>query len=95
MSFRPLGNRLIVRRVAAVTESKGGILIPSLAAEKPQEAIVVSVGPGTRLEDGTFATIDVVAGDKILFNKLAGTEVVINDEKLLILKEADVLGVLE
>jgi len=94
MNLKPLGNRLIVRRVDAIKESKGGIIIPDNAKEKPQEGTVLAVGPGVPLENGTVVTIDVAVGDKILFSKAAGTEVTLDGEKLLILKEEDVFGVL-
>jgi len=95
MAFRPLGDRVVIRRVEEEAKTKGGIIIPDNAKEKPQEGEVVSVGPGARDEGGKRIPIDVVAGDRILFGKWSGSEVKIDDEELLIMKEADILGVLD
>ena len=94
MTFRPLHDRVLVRRIEAAAETAGGIIIPHTAQEKPQEGEVVSVGTGIRGEDGTITPLDVQAGDKILFGKWSGTEVKLDGEDLLIMKESDVLGVL-
>jgi chaperonin GroES len=94
MAFRPLGDRVVIRRVEEEAKSKGGIIIPDNAKEKPQEGEVISVGPGARDEDGKRIPIDVAAGDRILFGKWSGSEVKIDGEELLIMKEADILGVL-
>lgn len=95
MSFRPLHDRILVRRVDSEEKTRGGIIIPDTAKEKPQEGEVVSVGPGARNEAGQVQALDVKAGDRILFGKWSGTEIKINGEDLLIMKESDVLGVLE
>ena len=92
MKFRPLHDRVLVRRVEAEEKTAGGIIIPDTAKEKPQEGEVVAVGTGTRAEDGTVTPLDVKAGDKILFGKWSGTEVKIDGEDLLIMKESDILG---
>ncbi|MEI9902862.1 MAG: co-chaperone GroES [Asticcacaulis sp.] len=94
MSFRPLGDRVLVKRVEEEAKTKGGIIIPDTAKEKPQEGEVVAVGPGARNDKGEQVALDVKAGDRILFGKWGGTEVKIDGEDLLILKESDVLGVL-
>ncbi len=94
MAFRPLGDRVVIRRVEEEAKTKGGIIIPDNAKEKPQEGEVISVGPGARDEDGKRIPIDVVAGDRILFGKWSGSEVKIDGEELLIMKESDILGVL-
>jgi chaperonin GroES len=93
MAFRPLGDRVLVRRVEEEEKTKGGIIIPDTAKEKPQEGEVISVGPGARDESGKRVEPDVKAGDKILFGKWSGTEVKIDGEDLLIMKESDILGV--
>ena len=95
MHFRPLHDRVVVRRIEAEEKTSGGIIIPDTAKEKPQEGEVVAVGPGARAEDGTVAALDVKAGDRILFGKWSGTEVRIDGEELLIMKESDILGVIE
>jgi chaperonin GroES len=95
MAFRPLGDRVVIRRVEEEAKTKGGIIIPDNAKEKPQEGAVVSVGPGARDEDGKRIAIDVAAGDRILFGKWSGSEVKIDGEELLIMKESDILGVLD
>ena len=95
MAFRPLGDRVLVRRVEEEAKTKGGIIIPDTAKEKPQEGEVLSVGPGARDESGKLQPLDVKAGDRILFGKWSGTEVKLEGEDLLIMKESDILGVLE
>ena len=95
MHFRPLHDRVVVRRIEAEEKTSGGIIIPDTAKEKPQEGEVVAVGPGARAEDGTVTALDVQAGDRILFGKWSGTEVRIDGEELLIMKESDILGVIE
>jgi chaperonin GroES len=94
MSFRPLHDRVVLRRVEGEEKTKGGIIIPDTAKEKPQEGEVVAVGPGARDESGKLQALDVKAGDRVLFGKWSGTEVKINGEDLLILKESDLLGVI-
>lgn len=94
-SFRPLHDRVVVRRVKEEEKTRGGIIIPDTAQEKPQEGEIVAVGPGTRDEDGERIALDVKAGDRVLFAKWGGTEVKIDGEDLLIMKESDILGVLE
>ncbi|PAL20115.1 co-chaperone GroES [Sphingopyxis sp. GW247-27LB] len=95
MHFRPLHDHVVVRRIEAEEKTSGGIIIPDTAKEKPQEGEVVAVGPGARAEDGTVTALDVKAGDRILFGKWSGTEVRIDGEELLIMKESDILGVME
>ncbi len=95
MSFRPLHDRVLVRRVESEEKSAGGIIIPDTAKEKPQEGIVVAVGPGTRDDSGKLNPLDVKANDRILFGKWSGTEVKLNGEDLLIMKESDILGIVE
>ncbi|MEK1946075.1 MAG: co-chaperone GroES [Ensifer adhaerens] len=95
MSFRPLHDRILVRRVDSEEKTKGGIIIPDTAKEKPQEGEVIAVGPGARNDAGQVQALDVKAGDRILFGKWSGTEIKINGEDLLIMKESDVLGVIE
>ncbi len=95
MSFRPLHDRILVRRVESQEKTKGGIIIPDTAKEKPSEGEVVAVGPGARNEAGQVQALDVKAGDRILFGKWSGTEITINGEDLLIMKESDVLGIIE
>ena len=94
MKFRPLGDRVLVKRVEEEERTKGGIIIPDTAKEKPQEGEVVAVGPGARDEDGKHIQPEVNAGDRILFGKWSGTEVKLEGEDLIIMKESDVLGVL-
>jgi len=94
MAFRPLGDRVLVKRVEEETKTKGGIIIPDTAKEKPQEGEVVAVGPGARDEDGERIAMDLKVGDRILFGKWSGTEVKIDGDDLLIMKESDVMGVL-
>ncbi|WCT74963.1 co-chaperone GroES [Sphingomonas naphthae] len=93
MGFRPLHDRVLVKRIEADTKTAGGIIIPDSAKEKPQEGEVVAVGSGTKAEDGKVTPLDVKAGDKILFGKWSGTEVKIGGEDLLIMKESDILGI--
>ncbi|WP_312160833.1 co-chaperone GroES [Phenylobacterium sp.] len=95
MAFRPLGDRVLVKRVEEEEKTKGGIIIPDTAKEKPQEGEVVAVGPGARDDSGKIQPLDVKAGDRILFGKWSGTEVKIDGQDLLIMKESDVLGVVE
>ncbi len=93
MAFRPLHDRVVVKRLEGEEKTKGGIIIPDSAKEKPQEGKIVAVGPGARDESGKLVPLDVKAGDNILFGKWSGTEVKIDGEDLLIMKESDVLGV--
>jgi chaperonin GroES len=93
MKFRPLHDRIVVRRIAATEKTSGGILIPDTAREKPMEGEVVAVGPGARDEQGKIQPLDVQAGDRVLFAKWSGTEVKLDGEELLIIKESDVMGV--
>ena len=93
--FRPLHDRVVVRRISADEKTKGGIIIPDTAKEKPQEGEVIAVGPGSRDENGRINALDVKAGDRVLFGKWSGTEVRIDGEDLLIMKESDIMGVLE
>ena len=95
MGFRPLHDRVLVRRVEAEEKTAGGIIIPDTAKEKPQEGEVIAVGAGTRDESGKLVELDVKAGDRILFGKWSGTEVKLNGEDLLIMKESDVMGIVE
>jgi chaperonin GroES len=95
MKFRPLHDRVVVRRIDAEDKTKGGIIIPDTAKEKPQEGEIVAAGPGARDESGKIVPLDLRAGDRILFGKWSGTEVRIDGEDLLIMKESDVMGVVE
>ena len=95
MGFRPLHDRVLVRRVEAEAKTAGGIIIPDTAQEKPQEGEVVSVGAGARDEAGKLVPLDVKAGDRILFGKWSGTEVKVDGEDLIIMKESDILGIVE
>jgi chaperonin GroES len=95
MQFRPLHDRVVVRRIEEDERTPGGIIIPDTAKEKPQQGEVIAVGPGARDEKGVVQPLDVKAGDRILFGKWSGTEVKIDGEELLIMKESDILGVLE
>ena len=95
MKFRPLHDRVVVRRLEADEKTKGGIIIPDTAKEKPQQGEVVAVGPGARNEKGELVALDVKAGDIVLFGKWSGTEVKIDGQDLLIMKESDILGVIE
>ena len=94
MSFRPLHDRVLVRRVEAEEKTAGGIIIPDSAKEKPAEGEIVSVGSGARSEDGKVTPLDVKAGDRVLFGKWSGTEVKVGGEDLLIMKESDILGII-
>ena len=94
MKFRPLHDRVVVKRIDAEEKTAGGIIIPDSAKEKPSQGEIISVGPGGRDESGKLIPIDVKSGDKILFGKWSGTEVVLDGEELLIMKESDVMGVL-
>ncbi|MEW6597399.1 MAG: co-chaperone GroES [Pseudomonadota bacterium] len=93
MAFRPLGDRVLVKRVEEEAKTKGGIIIPDTAKEKPQEGEVLAVGPGARDEDGKRVELDVKVGDRILFGKWSGTEVKIDGDDLIIMKESDILGI--
>jgi chaperonin GroES len=95
MAFRPLGDRVLVKRVEEEQKTKGGIIIPDTAKEKPQEGEVIAVGPGARDEAGKVQPLDLKKGDRILFGKWSGTEVKIDGADLLIMKESDVLGVID
>jgi chaperonin GroES len=95
MKFRPLHDRVVIRRLEGEQKTKAGIIIPDTAQEKPQEGEVVAVGPGARDEAGKLIPIDLKAGDRVLFGKWSGTEVKIDGEELIIMKESDVMGVLE
>jgi chaperonin GroES len=95
MKFRPLHDRVVVKRADAETKSSGGIIIPDTAGEKPQQGEIVAVGPGGRDEAGKLVPLDVKKGDKILFGKWSGTEVKIDGKELLIMKESDIMGVLD
>jgi chaperonin GroES len=95
MKFRPLHDRVVVRRVDAEEKTKGGIIIPDTAKEKPQEGEVIAAGPGGRDESGKLTPLDLKAGDRILFGKWSGTEIKLDGEELLIMKESDVMGVVE
>ena len=95
MKFRPLHDRVVVRRVRSEEKTAGGIIIPDTAQEKPQEGEIIAAGPGARDEAGKLVPLDVKAGDRILFGKWSGTEVKIDGEDLLIMKESDIMGVIE
>jgi chaperonin GroES len=95
MKIRPLGDRVLIKRVAEEEKTKGGIIIPDTAKEKPQEGKVISVGKGKANEDGKITPLDVKAGDRILFGKYSGTEIKLNGEEHLILREEDILGIIE
>ena len=95
MKFRPLHDRVVIRRIEGEDKTKGGILIPDTVKEKPQEGEVVAVGPGARDESGKLVALEVKAGDRVLFGKWSGSEVKIDGEDLLIMKESDILGVIE
>jgi chaperonin GroES len=92
--FRPLHDRVVVRRIDAGEKTKGGIIIPDTAKEKPQEGEVIAVGPGGRDEQGKLVKLDVKAGDRVLFGKWSGTEVKLEGEELLIMKESDIMGII-
>ncbi|WP_419728877.1 co-chaperone GroES [Lichenicola sp.] len=95
MKFRPLHDRVVVRRVTALEKSAGGIIIPDTVQEKPMEGEIVAVGPGARSEEGAIVALDVTAGDRVLFGKWSGAEVKIDGEEFLIMKESDLMGVIE
>ena len=95
MGFRPLHDRVLIRRVEAEEKSAGGIIIPDTAKEKPMEGEVVAVGPGARGEDGKIQPLDVKSGDRVLFGKWSGTEVKLDGEDLIIMKESDIMGIIE
>ena len=95
MAFRPLHDRVVVKRLEGEEKTKGGIVIPDTAKEKPQEGKVIAVGPGGRDENGKLTPLDVKANDRILFGKWSGTEVKIGDEELLIMKESDIIGIVD
>jgi chaperonin GroES len=95
MKFRPLHDRVLVKRVESDTKTKGGIIIPDTAQEKPMEGKVISVGSGVRGEDGKIVALDVKKGDRILFGKWSGTEVKVDGDDLLIMKESDIMGIIE
>ena len=95
MKFRPLHDRVVIRRVEEEGKSKGGIIIPDTAKEKPMEGEIVAAGPGARNEAGALVALEVKAGDRVLFGKWSGTEVKIDGEDLLIMKESDILGIVE
>ena len=95
MKFRPLHDRVVIRRITAEEKTTGGIIIPDTAKEKPMEGEVVAVGPGARDESGKVQPLDVKAGDRILFGKWSGTEVKLDGEELLIMKESDIMGIIE
>ena len=95
MKFRPLHDRIVVRRIEGDDRTTGGIIIPDTAKEKPQEGEVVAVGPGARDESGKIVALDVKSGDRVLFGKWSGTEVKLDGEELLIMKESDIMGILE
>jgi chaperonin GroES len=95
MNFRPLHDRVVVRRLNAEEKTAGGIIIPDTAKEKPMEGEVIAVGPGGRNEQGQIVALDVKAGDRILFGKWSGTEVKLDGEELLIMKETDIMGIIE
>src|SRR6186713_1894254 len=95
MAFRPLHDRVLVRRIEADEKTVGGIIIPDTAKEKPQEGEVIAVGPGVRDESGKLIELDVKVGDRILFGKWSGTEIKLNGEDLLIMKESDIMGIVE
>jgi chaperonin GroES len=95
MKFKPLQDRVLIRRLESEEKTAGGIIIPDTAKEKPMEGEVIAVGPGTRTEDGKLHPLDVKAGDRVLFGKWSGTEVKVDGEELVIVKESDVLGIIE
>jgi chaperonin GroES len=95
MKFRPMHDRVVIRRIEGEDKTKGGILIPDTVKEKPQEGEVIAVGPGARDESGKLIALEVKAGDRVLFGKWSGSEVKIGDDDLLIMKESDILGVIE
>jgi chaperonin GroES len=94
MSFRPLHDRVLIRRVGQEEKSRGGIIIPDTAQEKPMEGEIVAVGPGARGEDGSLQPLEVKAGDRVLFGKWSGTEIKLDGEELIIMKESDIMGII-
>jgi len=94
MSFRPLHDRVLIRRVGQEEKSRGGIIIPDTAQEKPMEGEIVAVGPGARGEDGSLQPLEVKAGDRVLFGKWSGTEIKLEGEELIIMKESDIMGII-
>ena len=95
MKFRPLHDRIVVKRITAEEKTAGGIIIPDTAKEKPMEGEVIAVGPGARNEQGAIVALDVKSGDRVLFGKWSGTEVKLDGEELLIMKESDIMGIIE
>ncbi len=95
MKFRPLHDRIVVKRITAEEKTSGGIIIPDTAKEKPMEGEVIAAGPGARNEQGAIVALDVKAGDRVLFGKWSGTEVKLDGEELLIMKESDIMGIIE
>ena len=95
MNFRPLGDRVLIKRIDEETKTRGGIIIPDTAKEKPQEGEVIAVGPGARDDSGKVNALDVKAGDRVLFGKWSGSEVRLDGQDLLIMKESDILGIVE
>ena len=95
MKFRPLHDRIVVKRITAEEKTSGGIIIPDTAKEKPMEGEVIAAGPGARNEQGAIVALDVKAGDRVLFGKWSGTEVKVDGEELLIMKESDIMGIIE
>ena len=95
MNFRPLHDRVVVKRITAEEKTAGGIIIPDTAQEKPMEGEIIAAGPGARNENGQLVALDVKAGDRVLFGKWSGTEVKLNGEDLLIMKESDIMGIVE
>ena len=95
MKFRPLHDRIVVKRITAEEKTAGGIIIPDTAKEKPMEGEVIAVGPGARNEQGAIVALDVKAGDRVLFGKWSGTEVKLDGEELLIMKESDIMGIID
>ena len=94
MSFRPLHDRVLIRRVGQEEKTRGGIIIPDTAQEKPMEGEIVAVGPGARGEDGSVQPLDVKTGDRVLFGKWSGTEIKLEGEELIIMKESDIMGII-
>lgn len=95
MAFRPLHDRVLVKRIASEEKTAGGIILPDSAQEKPSEGEVVAVGTGTKAEDGSIVALDVKAGDRVLFGKWGGTEITVDGQELLIMKESDIMGIVE
>ncbi|MGH1588801.1 co-chaperone GroES [Methylobacterium phyllosphaerae] len=95
MTFRPLHDRVVLRRISAEEKTKGGIIIPDVAQEKPQEGEIIAVGPGIRDDNGNIMALDVKPGDRIIFGKWSGTEMVLDGEDVLVMKESDIMGIIE